>query len=206
MNNTQEWKKYEWLLTKLFYDKHFPENIEYNVRLIGRKSGVQRQVDILLEHEGKNIAIECKKYTRKVGLKTVESFIAMVGDVDIDQGLIISESGFTKPALQRIDAEKNVKAMSIPWDEAYESCPMDGYGRIPEVCPICRDCKTFLEDVPGIILWNFGLCSINDGVISMFAPGYCLCCNTKFLYCDPCGWITVSNNNYKCESCGKEYL
>lgn len=72
-----------------------------NVHIKGRYSNRQRQIDVYIPNiqiEGKNIsiAVDAKHYRNKVDIKTVESFIGMLQDVNASKGLIVSSKGYTK--------------------------------------------------------------------------------------------------------------
>ena len=99
------WSKYE---DEVFESCkiHFGDaNVFKNVKWRGRYSKRQRQIDILIEEEiaeNKIITIiDCKYYTRKVDVKKVESFIGMLDDLDATRGVLITEFGYTKSALER---------------------------------------------------------------------------------------------------------
>lgn len=79
----KDWKKYEWLVTKIYYDnlQYKDVKVEYNIRVRGLLSRQLRQVDILITEKydsGKKITIvDCKNYKTKVDIKKVEEFIGM---------------------------------------------------------------------------------------------------------------------------------
>jgi hypothetical protein len=99
------WSKYE----DEVFDSckiHFRDAIvSKNVKRKGQYSKRQRQIDILIEEEiaGNKIItiIDCKYYSRKVDVKKVESFIGMLDDLDATRGVLITEFGYTKSALER---------------------------------------------------------------------------------------------------------
>lgn len=72
----------------------------------GRYSRVKRQIDVLVRlYEGgkvfSTILVECKHYKQKINVKIVDSFIGCLEDVGADKGIIVSEKGFTKAAINR---------------------------------------------------------------------------------------------------------
>lgn len=80
--------------------------ITKNVYIVGRFSGVKRQIDVLVRFfDGESIVstmvVECKHYARKINVKIVDSFIGCLEDVGADKGTIVSEKGFTKAAINR---------------------------------------------------------------------------------------------------------
>jgi hypothetical protein len=79
--------------------------IQHNVLLDGRKSGVKRQIDVLVEQMvGQycmRIVIDSKDYSDPVDLKGVEEFVGLVDDVGGHKGVLVSPRGFTKAAKTR---------------------------------------------------------------------------------------------------------
>ena len=82
-----------------------------DVHLLGKDSGVKRQIDVLVRQkkgdEETIILIECKHYTSKINVKIVDAFIGCLEDVGADKGVIVSENGFTKAAIDRAHKGKN---------------------------------------------------------------------------------------------------
>ncbi len=117
------WKKYE----KEIYSIckfHFPDSKLYkNKKLIGRYSQKERQVDILIKQKiDKNevyTAIDCKNYAKKIDIKCVESFIAMLEDLNVDKGILITNIGYSKAALKR--AYNNPKHLEL------DICKMENF-------------------------------------------------------------------------------
>jgi hypothetical protein len=80
--------------------------ITKNVQIVGHISGTRRQIDVLVEllQEGEpycTIVIECKHYAQKINIKTVDSFVGFLKDVGAQRGILVSEKGFTKGAINR---------------------------------------------------------------------------------------------------------
>ena len=104
----RSWQEYEdavFLECERVY--HFREcEILKNTHIIGRYSGVKRQIDVLVRFfEGERIVstmiVECKHYAQKINVKIVDSFIGCLDDLGADKGMIVSEKGFTKAAINR---------------------------------------------------------------------------------------------------------
>jgi hypothetical protein len=76
---------------------------DYSIK--GRYSKRQRQIDVFIKQRinGQDFTtiVESKNYNKKINVKIVESFISMADDIGADYGIMISEIGFTKSALQR---------------------------------------------------------------------------------------------------------
>jgi len=84
----------------------FPHSaIRDNVKLFGVLSGVERQIDVLVEEKLPcgvvRTAVDAKQQGRKVDVKEVESFIGLLNDTAVDRGVIVSASGYTEAALAR---------------------------------------------------------------------------------------------------------
>ena len=86
---------------------HFKEaEITKNTQIVGHISGSKRQIDVLVRllKEGKPycaIVVECKHYAQKINIKTVDSFVGFLKDVGAQRGILISDKGFTRGAINR---------------------------------------------------------------------------------------------------------
>ena len=103
-----EWKDYENAVfmecSRVFHNS----DIQHNVYVKGIYSRRKRQIDVLIKDEkGSIFVFDAKKYDKKVDVKTVESFIGMIEDVGADFGVLVSEKGFTKAAINRAHLGKN---------------------------------------------------------------------------------------------------
>lgn len=81
-----------------------------NVRVLGRKSGNQREIDVWIEGRyhmfDVKIAIESKNYAEAIGIERVESFKAKLEDIGADLGVMVCPAGFTKPAKERAEFDR----------------------------------------------------------------------------------------------------
>lgn len=99
------WKKYEKEILKYFQET-FPETtISFDKTIVGKYSKVDRQIDILIEGEVAGfeikIVVDCKYFSKNIDVKQVESFCSMVEDVEAHQGVLITQKGFSKAAINR---------------------------------------------------------------------------------------------------------
>lgn len=99
------WKDYEKEVYQ-YFSRMYPEaKITYDAKIIGHYSKKERQVDVLIEDEVAGfpikIAVDAKYFSRKVDIKCVESFISMIGDIGADQGLLITQKGYSEAAINR---------------------------------------------------------------------------------------------------------
>ena len=100
-----DWKDYEKEVYSYFLEQYPEAQITYNARLIGRYSKKERQVDVLIEDDVAGlpikIAVDTKYFSRRVDVKHTESFIAMMEDIEVDQGLLITQKGYSDAAINR---------------------------------------------------------------------------------------------------------
>ncbi|MEM6719629.1 MAG: restriction endonuclease [Bacteroidota bacterium] len=104
--NNLDWKEYE-AITKYIYETLGKESgvtiLGYgnNCKVKG-KSGVNHQIDVLTSHSdgihGYRTAIECKYLKKKVTKDTIMKVLNIIRDAQIEKGIIVSRSGFTKDA------------------------------------------------------------------------------------------------------------
>lgn len=103
----RKWQKYEeHILTKL--EEQFPDSeILSNQKMRGRYSKTKRQVDVLLR--GKLAkwdmlgVVECKCFSRKINVKSVDQFIGMVNDIGGHVGVMFTNMGYSKSAIKRAE-------------------------------------------------------------------------------------------------------
>lgn len=97
-----EWQDYEKIVLEECRRVFRNADIIHNVYIKGLYSKRMRQIDVLVQTDkGTVYVVDAKKYGIKVDVKTVESFIGMVKDVGGNYGIIVSEKGFTKAAINR---------------------------------------------------------------------------------------------------------
>jgi len=104
-----DWRKYEQYVFGTL-QRRFPEGtVRPDAHLRGTKSGVTRQIDVLVEPKIDDgtlrIAVDCKCYKRKVDVKDVESFLGMLDDIQVSHGVLVTTKGYTKAAYERVRCE-----------------------------------------------------------------------------------------------------
>ncbi|MGE9313206.1 restriction endonuclease [Niabella sp. CJ426] len=102
-----DWKKYE-QITKYIYGI-LGQRYGIKIRGYGKdckvrgKSGVEHQIDVLTEQSDSRglhlTAIECKFLNQKVTKETVMKLHSEMQDAEIESGIIVCKSGFTKDTL-----------------------------------------------------------------------------------------------------------
>lgn len=104
-----DWHKYEQYIFGTLQRRFPTARVIPNAHLPGLKSQNDRQIDVLvlLEIGGCEIkiAFDCKFYKRKVDVKHVESFLGMLDDIRVSQGVLITAKGYTKTAYERVQRE-----------------------------------------------------------------------------------------------------
>lgn len=103
------WRDYE----KEIYDQFttlFPQaEITQNVKIVGRYSKVERQIDILIEDyvagNRMRIIVDGKFFSQKIDVKAVEMFIGMLNDCEANKGLLITQKGYSKAAINRAHSD-----------------------------------------------------------------------------------------------------
>jgi len=102
----ENWRKYEETILEKLKPLFSSWTFEYDKKIIGKLSGRSRQVDIFLSKTINNktyqIAIDCKFYSKRINIKHVESFIGMMKDLNTNQGILITNVGYTKSAEIRV--------------------------------------------------------------------------------------------------------
>jgi len=99
------WKNYEKEIRDYFKEMYPNADISHNVTVNGRYSKVDRQIDILIEDyiagSRMRIVVDGKFFSEKIDVKDVEMFIGMLNDCEANKGLLITQEGFSKAAINR---------------------------------------------------------------------------------------------------------
>ncbi|MCE5192046.1 MAG: restriction endonuclease [Actinomycetia bacterium] len=204
---TPLWKQYEWVVTLLYHDELNEvgsTRVSYNQHRVGCLSGRRRQVDVLLqEPDGTFSVVECKKHGRRVGIDTVEAFLGMVEDVGAARGLMVAPD-FTKGAKRRVAARDDIELVVLDWQNACASG--QSYSRTA-YCPKCPSVPVLSGQVPPLIIWDYldGMMDA-DFLFAQYWQGYCIKCQTEFIYCQSCGGLLeVKGEDVVCEECDITY-
>lgn len=100
----KEWHQFEELIADLHKRFHPGARITRNEKLPGQNSERKREIDICIRQrvgiQDLLIVVDCKKRSRKVDLPEMHSFIGLKDDVGAHSGVLVSEKGFSKPALR----------------------------------------------------------------------------------------------------------
>lgn len=179
----KDWEKYE----KQIFDKFtelFPGSmIAKNQKRIGKFSRRSRQIDILVSSQsiGREILIiiDCKKFNKKIDIKTVESFIGFSEDIGAHIGIMITNVGYSKSAEQR--AKNHHKDIQL---DIVEFENLEDYYISVETCNLCKD-----KSLRGLIKWSFPIPIIEDGKVTLKNLGECSYCGEAYVKCQGCGEV-----------------
>jgi hypothetical protein len=88
--------------------------VERNVRMLGRKSGKRRQIDVRVTGTvfgggDATMVVDCKRYSKPLDVTHVEKFVGLVEDVGADIGLLVSTVGVSPAAQQYADSVRGVR-------------------------------------------------------------------------------------------------
>jgi hypothetical protein len=200
------WQIYEMDVKKRAVDLNANATVEHNVKLPGKISGTPRQIDVLVtgivSGEKIEIAIECKKYSKKIGIGKVDEFAGKLEDIGVDRGILYSFEGVTAPAFARAEGA---------------SQPRITLGDLKGPTPVLPDWQRI---VPEIKFPKFGDCpNVNCGLGDIdwnewqqdsgevIEAGTCTACGVDAVLCPlPCGEKTAFIfSKQKCDACERFY-
>lgn len=101
------WRHYEQQITDRIRERATgPVTITPDTALPGRLSGVDRQIDILVQGSFASVAdatmiVDCKCFSENVDVKDVEAFLGMLEDVDVHLGMLVTTKGYSQAAERR---------------------------------------------------------------------------------------------------------
>lgn len=109
-------KGYEKIVADVYRQFAGVAEVIENEELVG-KSGRTRQIDISLRTEIAGnplfVVIECKNYTRPVGIAKVDELIGKIDDVGAAMGVLVSDSGFDAGAVARTKSDSRIRLASV---------------------------------------------------------------------------------------------
>lgn len=198
----KDWEKYEQqIFDKL--DELFPNSdIQKNQRIIGKYSERSRQIDILVKSQsiGREIliVIDCKKFSKKIDVKTVESFIGFSEDVGAHIGIMITNVGYSKSAEKR--AKNHHKDIQL---DVVKFIDFEDYEFSFDICTLCdKD-----DGIPrGIIKWDDPLPIVENGKVTLINQGECSYCAESYIKCQGCGQIIHLNIEEEETECFCDYV
>lgn len=99
------WKDYEKEVHSYFSQMYPNSKITYDAKIMGRYSKKERQIDVLIEDDiagfPLRVVVDAKFFSENIDVKCVESFISMLEDVNANQGLLVTQKGYSEAAINR---------------------------------------------------------------------------------------------------------
>lgn len=99
------WKEYEIKILDYLKSRYPNYNITLDAKLPGRFSKINRQIDVLIEQFVANrsikIVFDGKYFSKKLDVKKVEEFIGFIDDVNATYGILVTNQGYSKAAINR---------------------------------------------------------------------------------------------------------
>jgi len=180
----EDWRRYE----ERVYDKlrsEFPDHdIERDVRVRGRKSGIDRQVDVAITRQvaGYDVfgAVECRKVSRRLDVTVVDRFAGFLEDIGADFGIMFAPMGYSEAAHRRAE-HAHIKLDIVDYRE------IDEYRF---VWPECEMCDPGPEHPPPWIDFESPVPVTEQGIASVVQIGRCSYCDGISIKCWACGEVT----------------
>ena len=198
----KDWEKYEEQIFEKLNELFPSSSIKKNQNIKGRYSERSRQIDILVRSEsiGREliIVIDCKKFSKRIDVKTVESFIGFSEDVAAHIGIMITNIGYSKSAEKR--AKNHHKDIQL---DIVEFENFDDYEFSYDSCYLCKDEEGFPR---GLLRWDGPLPLLTDDIVTLINTAQCSYCGESYLKCQGCGEVMDFDNleEQKC-SCGNTF-
>jgi hypothetical protein len=206
MTNDPTWLVYERCVAAYASEQYSDLNftVQPNVKLIGLISGIERQVDVLVDSRWddgvkRRIIIDAKERKRKIDIKDVESFEGMLKDCQANHGIIVCSNGYTEAAYRR--AQEFINIVVLPLEEiqtyewVYEQCLNTCQG---EITP---------KNKRGMVLWSSYMAIPSDVLIHILQTGKCDGCHSFHVWCWDCGvkFAVPDRSVYHCD-CGHDWI
>lgn len=142
------------------------------------------------------VVIDCKKFSKKINVKTVESFLGMLDDVGAHRGIMITNIGYTASALNR--AENDIRDLTL---DIVEFSKLDDYHFILDSCEACMQ-----RFILGEISWELNELVLKKRPKISVLQGSCDTCGSVYYKCCQCGLFIEKEemNSTEC-SCGNQF-
>jgi hypothetical protein len=93
--------------------------VDRNVRMLGQKSGKQRQIDVRVFGSvfglgDATMVVDCKRYMKPVDVVHAGAFASLVEDVGADVGLLVTATGITEAARQYARNVRGIRLDILP--------------------------------------------------------------------------------------------
>lgn len=200
---TPVWRLYERLVASIQSEKASDDvTVIPNARIKGQLSGVERQIDVLIdarvsEDVSRRVIVDAKLRQRRIDVKEVESFEGMMKDCRAHRGILVCSNGYTEAAMRRAKQAITINLLEESrlddldpnaWDPCLGTCATRGQG---------RRSGWVLYDQP------FGLAT-HDSPLSIMCVGKCDECADFHIWCWDCGKHFALEGEEAEASCGCE--
>ncbi len=130
-----DWKEYEKYVFTNIKECFIDSECIFNSKLLGKYSKGARQCDIIVKriiNETEFITlIDAKYYSKKIDVKSVEEFISMANDIGANEGILVTQHGYSKLAYERAENDPSQILLDILSLEKLKE--FQGYLAIPYV-------------------------------------------------------------------------
>lgn len=188
------WRKFEKLIQSIFR-KNGKAVVQKDVVVTGR-SGSKRKLEMLVEYPFElpfadsfvaevmiKIAVDCKNYSKKVGIKKVEEFHGQMDDIGAPVGIMVAPRGFDGGAKRRA-SQLNIFLVHATWDLLLLAKGLRVDAPDFHFCSECKDTVAERECSGGRVNWHYPE--------SQHVPvwGECDFCYAQHAICPDCFAIT----------------
>jgi hypothetical protein len=198
------WRLYERIVAAIEAENaDFEMSITPNARIIGCLSGRKRQVDVLIDARwedniSRRILVDAKRHKRKIDIKDVEAFEAMMKDCRAERGILVCPNGFTEGAKRRVQDAITINILTLDevddldltsWDECLGQCADQA----------CNQTST------GMVLWaGYELVAVDPISSVVYRVGKCDKCHNFHVWCWQCcnSFALKDMDEHKC-NCGR---
>jgi len=183
MRADSDWKHYEDLVCEAMERENPELTFERDLKIYGNTTETNRQIDIaargkLVGHDI-FVVLDCKKYSSKLDVNEVGSFITFLNDIGADIGILVTVIGFSKSA--EILAKKSRVKLEIKTLEELQNYKIS--------LDFCEECDSGDDHFPGVIEWQDSETLYGD-YKKIASAGYCSRCKTLHIRCLNCNAIT----------------
>lgn len=107
---------------------HDAARVERNVHVLGTKSGVKRQIDVMVSGRifgasEATMVVDCKRYKAPLDVNDVGTFIGLVDDVGADIGLLVTTTGASEAAREYVSSSRGIRLDIVSVEELAKWSP-----------------------------------------------------------------------------------
>jgi Restriction endonuclease len=202
------WETYERMIARMIADQSGTDLcVTPNAKLIGKISGVSRQIDVLIDvrHDTDNtrrIIVDAKHRKRKVDVKDVESFLGLMKDASATHGYLVTSSGYSEAAEKRAQMYVSIRIVPVDRLENFDPSTWPQCGNAD-----CRQGRVFWDGYPELSLKVVPISGPKEQEPKMLRyvhyVGKCDRCGLFHVWCTTCKEIlTIPRDND--DDCGHQ--